>query len=188
MIHKYVSRLLSSDRGETYNVLSWPFIICMLSYGVGFVFFMGTTGVSQSTLFAAMVSFDPIIPLAWGIAAMLTIVIGGSYLLFRTPPFGRISGLTGFMVWVFAAFCWALTGGWLLFFAVAIPNMYFWIWQYFSLSNFNREDRLDKHTMDMYDAGQYDNEEHPKQGKIDREDNRGVSEDDRTPYKENEND
>jgi hypothetical protein len=87
-----------------------------------------------------------------------------------------VSGLVGFALWVFAAFCWGLTGGWLLIGSIALPNLWFWFWQYLSLSNFRREDEADKATMKSYDAGGYDDELKPKAAKIDRENNRGVSE------------
>lgn len=59
-------------------------------------------------------------------------------------------------------------------FSVAIPNMYFWFWQYLSLSAFKREDREDIKTLRAYNSGEYDNEEDPEQGKADRERNRGM--------------
>ena len=176
---KYLSRFTSSDRGESYNILSWPFLLATLAYGMGFVFFTETSGLAQSSLYEAMTSFGSFIPFTWGVFALMTIVIGTSFLLFRTPPFGRISGLLGFMLWTFATACWMLTGGWLLVFAIGIPNMYFWVWQYFSLSRFRRQDALDRQTMVNYNRGQYDDELNPKDSKIEREDNRGVDTGDR---------
>jgi hypothetical protein len=90
--------------------------------------------------------------------------------MFNIPPAGKISGLIGFMLWVFASFCYILTGGWLLLFSVALPNAYFWVWQYLSLSLFRREDAEDKATMDVYDTGGYDDN---NGGRAERLRNRG---------------
>jgi hypothetical protein len=75
------------------------------------------------------------------------------------------------MLWVFAAFCWGLTGGWLLIGSIALSNLWFWFWQYLSLSVFRREDAADQATMEAYDAGEYDDD---NGGKRLRETNRGV--------------
>lgn len=173
MISKYLSRFSSSDRGETYNILTWPFLMATLAYGVGFVLFSDTESVGQSSLHLAMLTFGAHVSFVWGLVAVLTIVVGISYLLFRTPPFGRVSGLMGFMVWIFASWCWLSTGGYLLFLGVGAPNLYFWIWQYFSLSKFKREVTVDKQTMTDYDSGRYDDKLNPKDSKISRDDNRG---------------
>ena len=173
-MNKYVSRITSSARGESFNPLTWPFFIATLAYGIGFTVFYGIDGTQKSSLFTAMVDIHQSIPFIWGLVAIATIVVGFTFLLFNIPPAGKISGLVGFMVWVFASFCWGFNGAWLLLFAVAIPNMYFWIWQYISLSVFRREDAIDRDTMDGYDCGLYDNELLPKESRLIREDNRGV--------------
>jgi hypothetical protein len=122
-----------------------------------------------------MVSIHSIIPILWGAVAVLVIIVGLTFLLFNIPPAGKISGLVGFALWVFASFCYILTGGWLLLFAVALPNACFWVWQYLSLSLFRREDAEDRATMAAYEAGEYDDEEETLQHGIDqRADNRGV--------------
>src|SRR6188768_75648 len=137
-MNKFISRVTSSARGETFNPLIWPFLITTFSYGVGFTVFFFTKATSASSLFIAMSALHPSLPIIWGAVSLLTILVGFTFLLFNIPPAGKASGLVGFMVWLFAGFCWGLAGGWLLLVSVAIPNMYFWIWQYLSLSLFRR--------------------------------------------------
>jgi hypothetical protein len=171
-MNKYLSRVTSSARGETFNPLLWPFLFATLVYGLGFsVFHLWIGSINYSSLFLAMTSINPAIPVAWGVIATLTIVVGLTFLLFNIPPAGKASGLAGFMVWVFAGFCWALTGGWFLTLALAIPNMWFWIWQYLSLSVFRQEDATDAKTLKAYDDGLYDT---ARGGRALRESNRGV--------------
>lgn len=170
-MNKYFSRITSSQRGEAFNPLSWPFLLATIAYGVSFAFLSSTESVQLSSLFLAMHSLHAVIPLIWGIVAILTILLGFTFLLFRIPPIGKTSGLVGFMLWTFAGFCWAFTGGWVTVFAIAIPNMWFWIWQYLSLSVFRREDARDIATMKAYDKGSYDRN---KTGKAERLNNRGV--------------
>jgi hypothetical protein len=69
------------------------------------------------------------------------------FLLMNKPPIGKFSGLMGFMLWIFAAFCWFLTGGAFVALAIALPNIWFWIWQYLSLAKFDKQDQVD------HDAG-----------------------------------
>lgn len=173
MKNKYFSRITSSARGEVYNPLTWPFLFSTLCYSVGFTFFAKFEATKASSLYQAMYDVSSFMPLVWGIVGLATIVLGMSFMLFNIPPIGKVSGLVGFTVWIYAAFCWALEGGYLLVGAVAIPNMWFWFWQYLSLSHFRREDAEDKATMQDYDAGGYDDELNPKDGKIDRDNNRG---------------
>jgi hypothetical protein len=170
-MNKYLSRLTSSARNETFNPLIWPFLISTFVYGLGFSFFTHTEGVEKSSLYIAMNDINPYAPHIWGGIAVGTIVCGLTFLLFNIPPAGKLSGLVGFMLWVFAAFCWGLTGGWLLIGSIALSNLWFWFWQYLSLSVFRREDAADQATMEAYDAGEYDDD---NGGKRLRETNRGV--------------
>lgn len=170
-IKQRLSRVTSSARGEVFNPLMWPFLITTFAYGIGFTFFPHTESVENSSLFEAMTKVQGHFPLAWGVACLLTIIMGLTFLLYNIPPAGKVSGLIGFGLWVFAAFCWGLTGGWLLVAALALPNLWFWFWQYLSLSLFRREDAEDAATMKVYNAGGYD--ENPA-GKTSREENRGV--------------
>lgn len=174
-MNKYLSRLTSSARGETFNPLIYPSLIATLVYGLGFTFFSWTDTVSHSSLFTAMISIHEFIPVVWGVVALLVIVVGFTFLLFNVPPAGKSSGIAGFMLWVFAGFCWILTGGWFVTLAVGLPNMWFWFWQYLSLSHFNREVDADRQSMIDYDDGGYDNQDHPKDSKTAREDNRGAN-------------
>lgn len=170
-MNKYLSRITSSQRGEVFNPLIWPFLVTTFAYGLGFTFFFGLEGVKQSSLFIAMASIAPAVPIIWGIVALITIIMGLTFLLFNIPPAGKVSGLIGFMLWVFAGFCWGLTGGWLLIFSLAVPNLWFWFWQYLSLSAFRHEESTDEETMESYDRGEYDDD---NGGKALRETNRGV--------------
>lgn len=143
-MNKYVARLTKSARGELFNPLIYPSLMTTLVYGFGFVFLSTTGGVGESSLFSAMTTVGGFIPHVWGVACLITIAVGITFLLLNKPPAGRISGIMGFALWVFASFCWGLTGGWFLVIALGIPNMWFWIWQYLSLARFNREDAFDE--------------------------------------------
>lgn len=151
-MNKYVSRITSSARGEAFNPLIYPSLICTLMYGLGFTVFSWVDSVNHSSLHTAMVEINPIIPAIWGSIAVVTIIIGFTFLLFNIPPAGRISGLVGFGLWLFASFCWWLTDGQFVVLAVALPNLWFWIWQYMSLSRFKREDKEDADTLDDYES------------------------------------
>lgn len=155
-MNKYVSRVTSSARGETFNPLIYPSLICTLVYGLGFTIFSWVDSVNSSSLHRAMTEVNPIIPPIWGSIAIATIVVGFTFLLFNVPPAGRISGLVGFMLWVFAGICWSITEAEFVVFAVAVPNLWFWIWQYLSLSRFKGEQERDAATMEAYDHGEYD--------------------------------
>jgi hypothetical protein len=168
---KYLSRISSSQRGRAFNPLIWPFLISTFAYGTGFAFFTDSSTISKSSLYLAMRDINPVAPYIWGGIALATIVMGITFLLYNIPPAGKASGLIGFMLWVFASFCWGFDNGWLLIFSIAVPNLYFWFWQYLSLSEFRREDAEDKNTMIAYDAGEYDDD---NGGKNLRESNRGV--------------
>jgi len=169
-MNKYISRFTSSARGEVFNPLIYPFLMATLAYGIGFTVFGRTAGVAESSLWVAMYGLGSLLPFVWGVLALGTIVVGITFLLFNLPPAGRISGLVGFMLWTFATGCWAVTGGYLLIFAVGLPNMWFWFWQFFSLSNFKAQDVKDALTISNYEAGLYDDD---NGGKELRESNRG---------------
>ena len=170
-MNKYLDRVLSSQRSQKFNPLIWPFLIAMFIYGVGFSFLSGTAGVDKSSLHISMQEINPYATYIWGGLCIATVIMGLTFLLFNIPPAGRLSGLIGFMLWVFASWCWGLTGAWLLIGSVAFPNLYFWFWQYLSLSEFRREDAADKATLAAYNAGEYDD---TNGGKELRETNRGV--------------
>lgn len=130
--------------------------------------------VGSSFLFDTMNSISPTVPLIWGVVAIATVIMGATFLLFNIPPAGTYSGLLGFMVWLFVAILYVQGGDWLVLLAIALPNAFFWIWQFLSLSRFRREDEADLKTMNIYNTGGFDNKRHPKDSKINREDNRGV--------------
>jgi hypothetical protein len=142
-MNKYISRVTSSARGETFNPLIYPSLMTTLAYGLGFTAFAWLDSISTSSLFQAMTAVNPVIPVLWGAVAVLTIVVGFIFLLFNKPPAGKLSGLVGFMLWLFAGICWYMTGGEFLVFVLAIPNMWFWIWQYLSLARFRQEEKDD---------------------------------------------
>lgn len=174
-MNKYLSRATSSARSKPFNPLIWPFLFATFVYGIGFAVVLPfTTFGGASSLYSTMTKVYSNAPIIWGWVALATIVGGITFLLFNIPPFGKISGLIGFMLWLFGAICYGIEGNWIVLLCVTVPNMWFWFWQYLSLSSFRREDAADRRTMRRYDSGGYDDEQHPEQGKIDREDNRGV--------------
>lgn len=176
------TRITRSARGELFNPLIYPFIVSTLGYGIGFVLFRSTNAVQASSLFAAMHAINPLLTVLWGALAITVIVVGLYVLVFDKPPIGKANCFVAWLLWLFAFIIYALSGGWLTLITVTFPNLFFWTWQYFSLAEFRRQDRLDSNTMYYYDGGLYDDELNPKDSKIARDDNRGVDEADRTPY------
>ena len=174
---KYWSRITSSARGEVFNPLIWPFLLATFAYGLGFAVVMPLTGVApDSSLFSAMSEIGTAFPVIWGSIAIATIIGGLTFLMFNIPPFGKVSGLIGFMLWLFAALCYIISGAWLPLLAVAVPNMIFWIWQYLSLTKFRAEDARDKETMKRYNAGGYDDVNPGIDSRQARLNNRGIDE------------
>jgi hypothetical protein len=172
-MNKYVFRATHSERGELFNPLIWPFLIATFAYSVGFLTLFSTEAISKSSLWVTMHGLWAPLPFVWGSVCFITIVMGLTFLMFKIPPIGRLSGLLGFMIWVFAGLCWALTGGYITLFSIALPNMYFWMWQYISLSNFRRQEADDRDSMKTYDTGGYDDINPNVNSKSAREDNRG---------------
>lgn len=171
-MNKYVSRITSSARGEVFNPLIWPFLWVTFVYGVGFACILPfTDAFGTSSLYVSMQDVGEHIPILWGVVAVVNIVMGLSFLLFNIPPFGKISGIIGAMVWLYASIAYAFDSNWLVLLAVSGPNGFFWVWQYFKLAVFDKEDRKDKATMKAYDDGEYDDNNGGKQLRLD---NRGV--------------
>lgn len=150
-MNKYFSRVTSSARGEKFNFLLWPFLLATFAYGVGFALIMPfTTAAGDSSLYHSMHNLGSGIPVVWGAVALFVILTGLTFLLFNIPPFGKLSGLVGFILWTFGGMCYVLSHDYLTLFSVAIPNMVFWIWQYLSLSDFRKQDADDQITIDRY--------------------------------------
>lgn len=143
-----IKKLTRSARGELFNPLLWPFLLSTLSYGLGFaiVFHFGFD-IGTSSLYLAMESLLWFAPIIWGLSCIAVIVMGVTYLLFNVPRYGRISGLIGFSLWFFAGACYVYSGGYLTLFSVVVPNMWFWFWQYLSLSRFRREEVEDNKSL-----------------------------------------
>lgn len=135
-----VRRFTHLDNNTKINFLIYPFFLATLSYGIGFLCFGSWAGwIAKSSLFTAMTAIHPWIPFIWGGGAIIAVV--AAILFIGTRKFlsiGDTAALFGSLVWIFAAFCYALTGGYLLVFAVALPNLMFWIWYFFRLSGFRR--------------------------------------------------
>lgn len=172
------ARVSRSARGELFNPLIYPFLLATFFYGVGFFFFGWTEAVASSSLHSAMLTISPLLTIIWGALAILVILVGVYVLVFDKPPVGKANCFVAWSLWFFAAVVYALTGGWLPLLSVALPSLWFWTWQYFSLAKFRAEDVLDRDTMVRYNRGQYDDTNGGKQLRLD---NRGVDPQDRTP-------
>lgn len=179
-VTSFWTRFTKSARGEFFNPLIYPFILVTFAYGFGFSFFSHTAAVSSSTLYIAMYSISPLLTMIWGYVAIATILIGVYVLVKDKPPMGKFNCFLAFLLWFFAATVYVLTSGWLTLFAVVVPSLYFWTWQYFSLAKFREQDILDAASIEAYNKGEYDDKSNPRGSKIDREDNRGVDEIDRS--------
>lgn len=156
-------RATHSARGELFNSLIYPFLLTTLSYGIGFVIFKHTDAVSKSSLFEAMHNISPFLTDIWGILAILVIFVSLYALIFDRPPVGKVNCFIGFLLWFFAAVIYVLSGGILTLFSVAIPNLFFWTWHYFSLARFRREVKQDNATIAQYRAGEYGRDEPTRQ-------------------------
>lgn len=141
--NRFFLRLTASARGETFNPLIYPPLLCTLIYGLGFTVLSWMDSVNESSLYQSMNEIDTLIPEIWGMVAIFTIMAGMVFLLLDRPPIGKFSGLLGFMIWIFASICWWQTDAEFVVFAVGFPNLWFWVWQFFSLSKFNRQDEVD---------------------------------------------
>lgn len=137
---KILRRFTHLDNNTKINVLIYPFLLATLSYGVGFLCFGAWAGwVTKSSLFTAMTAIHPWIPFIWGACGLVAVLMAILFIGTRKAlGLGDTAALFGSLVWLFAAFCYALTGGYLLVFAVALPNLIFWIWYFFRLSSFRR--------------------------------------------------
>ena len=170
----YFSRLTSSARGEDFNILSWLFLVPTFVTGLMMVL-TGSLDIGGAAVLmsAALNVVMPGSAVVWGIIAMFNIIMGATFLLFDFPPSGKISGIFGFMLWIWAGYCLAHAGLYMLVGVLALPQALFWIWQYLTLSRFGLETMLDRQTMVDYNHGDYDDELNPKDGKIARDHNRG---------------
>lgn len=144
-------RASRSARGELFNPLIYPFILATFAYGMGFTFLrlLGRES-GASSLFNAMVSISPTLTLIWGVLAIAVILVGAYVLVKDKPPIGKANCFVAWSLWAFASIVYALTGGWLPLFSVALPSLYFWTWQYFTLAEFRRQDVADAETMRRY--------------------------------------
>jgi hypothetical protein len=174
-MNKYISRLTSSSRGEAFNKLAWLFLgptfFVGLAVSIGVPLGLGGTSQSMAT------ALDGIFPngaLIWGIIAVFNIAMGVTFLAFQKPPFGKASGLIGFMLWVWAGISFSIENLYLLVLVICVPQAMFWIWQYLMLARYRDEDKIDTRTLKAYNAGEYDDEDNPKDALAARENNRGM--------------
>lgn len=131
---KRVMKACNSSELRAINPLTWPFVLATLAYGLGFTFFYWAGEVKKSSLFMSMTeTYDYAAPI-WGASALAVIVIVVAFLVFKHPRIGKFASVAGFMLWLYAAFSWFLVGADLLVFAVALPNAWFWFWQYLCLA------------------------------------------------------
>lgn len=148
--------MTSSARGETFNFLIWPFLLATFAYGVGFTLVYPFIYNPGSSLHEVMSNIIPWLPFVWGVGCLAVITIGLVFLLFDRPPWGKVSGLLGFMLWIFAVMCYAMAFEFVLLFAVSIPQAMFWRWQWVTLKRFREEDIEDEGSMvDFGEAGGY---------------------------------
>jgi hypothetical protein len=105
-----------------HNPLAFLFMLASIAYGIGFLLLPYTDFLGTSSLFVTMAGFGTHITIMWGIVLIISVVV--------TLAGYRIASLLGFAAWVFAAICYALDGNWMVFVAIAIPNMLYWLWQH----------------------------------------------------------
>lgn len=148
----YIRRLIYVDAAETtkVNPLFYAFMFGTLMYGLGFVFFGFTEGVSSSSLYKSLFMLHEWLPRVWGLGALVAGILSFYCILTRqTHYISPFTSMLGVMVWLFAAFCYLQTGAWLLVLTITIPYGYFWVYWYFRLKWYLRL----KDAGQMVDAG-----------------------------------
>lgn len=120
-------------RASQLNPLAWPFLLATGVYAVAFTLLHATASVTKSSLHTAMLSLGAHTPWIWGLLMVLTLVLGLLYVTGRWDWAGRASSFLGAVGWIFAGICWLVTGGWILTIAIAVPNIYYWFYQYLDL-------------------------------------------------------
>lgn len=138
----YIKRLIFVDDAETIRVnpLFYAFMLGTLFYGLGFLAFGWTAGVSASSLFQALEGIHHWLPTVWGIAALSAGLLAFYCILTRQIRVSSpLTAMLGFSVWLFAGFCYLQTGAWLLVFTVAGPYGFFWCYWYFRLKWYMRQ-------------------------------------------------
>lgn len=125
--------------GTKVNPLIYPFLLTTFAYGLGFTAFVGSSSVNASNLYLALESLSVAFPLIWGACALTVVALAALVILRRRMHgFGHLTGLLGAAVWIFALIGYIIAGGWLFVFAIAIPNLLFWVWFYIRLAFFKR--------------------------------------------------
>ena len=93
---------------------------------------------ASSSLYQAMLSMHPYVPVGWGIGASMASGFAIVLLLRRRGWWGGIASITGWMVWLFAAIVYVMEGYWLVFLTVTMVYGYFWVYYYLSIKDFQR--------------------------------------------------
>jgi hypothetical protein len=135
----FIRHFTHITKTEKQNPLLYLFLLETLVWGVAFAFFSAASPVTDSFLHMLTVAtFGSTFAFVWGIMAILAVLgsLAGIYL--RRSWLGQAVSLTGFCIWLYATIMY-ISGGYMLhLFAVALPNLLFWLWWFFLIQGYHR--------------------------------------------------
>jgi hypothetical protein len=140
MVKRFFARMLFRTTGEFHNPLMHPFLLITATMGVSFVFFHGTLPVESSVLFQLTIGHLPDISASiWGVGALALSVIHLVAIQVRVPWLGKLTTMTGVLLWLYATILYGLFGFWLQVLTSGIPNLWFWVWYYFFVETYHED-------------------------------------------------
>lgn len=121
------------------NPLMYLFFLETLAWGVAFTFFRESYTVTEAVLYTqTLATFGATAASVWGIAAIAVVVLSLVGICYRKRWLGEMVTLGGFSVWSYATFLYVIDGFLLQFFAIALPNLLFWVWWFLRVKAYNR--------------------------------------------------
>lgn len=136
---RLIKRLLFDPAGTGRNLLVHPFFLVTLAYGLAFVFFPSAPFVTATILYQlTLVEFGGVALSTWGASLLGLTVLNTTALLFNKYALAKTSAMIGVTAWFYTFLLFALGGFWLQVLVHSLANMYFWIWYYFKISEYQR--------------------------------------------------
>lgn len=132
-------RLIYRPDEKRRNFLSFIFFYTTFSFGLFFTAFYNTDSVHDSVLYEVTERNLGDIPLPiWGACAMLVVVVNLVGIVVSNAAVVKAAAMGGFLVWLFASIAYMFTDEDFQFFAIALPQVVFWVWYYFKVGEFKR--------------------------------------------------
>ena len=127
--------LFVTTRWREINPLTYPFFLTSLAYSVGFLLGKGST----SSLYQNMVEVNGAIPELWAIVLLGVVLAAAVTLVVEQEWLGKLASTVGFLAWLFACFMFFLEGNFIIFFAIGLANLFFWVYYYFRVREYRHE-------------------------------------------------